>query len=484
MHAPTLEGLKQRWRRARAVESPAFARAALQSEVRRAWGVLFVGLILLIYIAAFESANLHYRLRITAAAGVAILVALQVPLLVFARRRQRDARAPGLPLWLVTLSTVIEALVPNLMVTTNIVKGVIDPYAALASPPMFASAIFLVLSTLRLRPALCIVSGSVVTVGFLAVLAYVRFGLGAVPPPSALPAVGYVSIALMAFVAGLAAAWVARELRAHVEVALAEAEVRRQRDRLEHDLSIARSLQEALRPQGTPSVPGFEVAGWNRPADATGGDYYDWQPLPDGSWMLTIADVSGHGIGPALVTAACRAYMRASSAFHADLGSLTTRVNNLLAQDLPDGRFVTLASAVIRPQDGTVSLLSAGHAPIVLLQRASGEIRDILPHDVPLAVLPDTQYAPPPSIVMQPGDVLALVTDGYVEWPRTAPAASHADRQPAEQFGLERLRAALHRHAHLPANQLIQAITAEVEAFAQGSPQRDDLTMVLLRRTG
>src|SRR6185369_6085789 len=110
---------------------------------------------------------------------------------------------------------------------------------------------------------------------------------------------------------------------------------------------VARSIQQALIPHAGPSIPGFDIAGWNRPADQTGGDYYDWQMLPDGNWIVTLADVSGHGIGPALVTAACRAYVRASSFYNSDLSSLAGRMNRLLAEDLPEGRFVTMVSVII-----------------------------------------------------------------------------------------------------------------------------------------
>src|SRR5262249_15242367 len=153
-----------------------------------------------------------------------------------------------------------------------------------------------------------------------------------------MPRVGYVNCAFLLLITGLAGAWVAREIRRHVEAALGEAEARRQVERMERDLSVARSIQRALPPHAAPQSPGFAIAGWNRPADETGGDYYDWQALPDGNWIVTLADVSGHGIGPALVTAACRAYVRASGAERGDLASLTGRINRLLADDLPGGR--------------------------------------------------------------------------------------------------------------------------------------------------
>jgi serine phosphatase RsbU (regulator of sigma subunit) len=248
--------------------------------------------------------------------------------------------------------------------------------------------------------------------------------------------------------------------------------------RLQSDLSIARSIQQALLPRAAPGVPGFDIAGWNRSADQTGGDYYDWQPLPNRDWIVTLADVSGHGVGPAMVTAACRAYIRASSNAHADLASLTSRINQLLADDLADGRFVTMVSVLISADGGPLHLLSAGHGPIALYIGTTGEILDILPQDMPLAVVSDMKFGPARSITMVPGDVLALITDGFVEWARP----DHEGRR--EQFGMERLRESLRSHAHLSAAEMIEAVAADVSAFAGGEPQQDDLTMVILRRVG
>jgi serine phosphatase RsbU (regulator of sigma subunit) len=113
---------------------------------------------------------------------------------------------------------------------------------------------------------------------------------------------GYAATLLIAgFVAGV----VAGEFRKQVDAALREAELRRQVDSLEHDLGVARSIQQSLLPGTMPLIKGFEIAGWNQPADQTGGDYYDWQLLPDGKVVVALADVTGHGIGPALLASVC-----------------------------------------------------------------------------------------------------------------------------------------------------------------------------------
>lgn len=449
-------------------DSRAFREAMLRSEVRRAYGVLVViGLIVLLLFSG-ASRHLDGRLLLGGFIGVGVLLAVQVGLLWcagWARRRER-----AIPTWFIFATVVIEALIPEGMMLSQILTKTLPPYTALVTPPLMSAGVIVSLSTLRLRPWLCVVASGVAAASYFGLLAYIHFGLGLREPTTGLPALAYTNIGLLIFISGFGAAWVAREIRGYVGAALTEAE---SRARIEQDLGVARSIQQALLPRSAPEIRGFEVAGWNRPADQTGGDYYDWQEMPDGNWIITLADVSGHGIGPAMVTAACRAYVRASSAHHDGLGPLTSRVNRLLADDLPDGRFVTMASVLIEPSRGGLKLLSAGHGPIVMY--ASGGVSEIGSHDLPLAVIADNEFGPGQEIAMKPGDVLALVTDGFVEWAR------HVSGK-REEFGVERLRESLKKHAGLGATEMIERITADVAAFAGGEGQQDDLTMVVIRR--
>ena len=121
--------------------------------------------------------------------------------------------------------------------------------------------------------------------------------------------VGY---AIAFVIGGLVAGVVAGEIRKHVNAALREAETKRQLERLEHDMQVARSIQQSLLPSTAPQIEGFQIAGWNQPADQTGGDYFDWQHLPSGRVVVALGDVTGHGIGSALLAAVCRAYARAN----------------------------------------------------------------------------------------------------------------------------------------------------------------------------
>jgi serine phosphatase RsbU (regulator of sigma subunit) len=457
-------------------KSRAVREASLRSEVHRAYAVIGVILLIVVVVLLPEArrGDLLPHVRIASVIGIGILLAVQLGVLLLARWAQRHDRM--VPSTLVVLTVVVESLIPSGMIFSHTVTGGLPPFTALCAPPVLAFGMMLTLTTLRLRPALCLLAGTVSALSYAGVLAYAIYGMGVRETNTGLPLVAYVNFALIIFISALAAAWVAREIRGHMEAALGEAETRRQMERMEQDLEVARSIQRALLPRAAPAIAGFEIAGWNRPADQTGGDYYDWQELPDKNWIVTLADVSGHGIGPALVTAACRAYVRASGAHHGDLGSLTARVNQLLAEDLPGGRFVTMVSVLINPRGGPLALLSAGHGPIVLYVGKSGAVQDILPQDLPLAIEPDMRFGPAQSISLEHGDVLALVTDGYTEWAR----AGETGR--GEEFGVARLRESLGRHAHLPASSMIEAITADVTRFTAPTRQQDDLTMVIIRR--
>ncbi len=457
-------------------ESQAFRSAALDSERRRAFAVvLIVGLLVVMFLVRNIGNELDPRVQAVGLVGLSMLILVQLAVFWMIRRSRRQNN--GLPLWFSISTVVIESFIPTGMIAANIKDEALSPSASLTSPPILAYGLVLTLAALRLRPVLCLLAGAVCALGYagVTVLASQMEVLGA--RSGSLPTAAYVSATVLIFMTGASAAWVTWEIRRHLESALGEAEARRRADRMEQDLSVAQSIQQALLPDCPPSIAGYDVAGWNRPADQTGGDYYDWQQLSDQRWIVTLADVSGHGIGPALVTAACRAYVRASAQHQADLSSLANYINRLLCDDLPDGRFITMASVLLRAGDDRVALLSAGHGPIVLFASARGSVDSLAAHGLPLAVEADIPFGSAQVLDMKPGDVLALATDGFSEWARVGPQGRR------EEFGVERLRSALMRNATLDAAGIVKAITAEVTAFVDPAPQQDDLTIVVIKRS-
>lgn len=249
--------------------------------------------------------------------------------------------------------------------------------------------------------------------------------------------------------------------------------MRMQLNKIESDLNIAREIQLGLLPRDVPETPGFEIEGWSKPADQTGGDYFDWMKLPDGGTLITLADVSGHGIGPALIVAVCRAYVRAAAADSGvALEEAITRVNDLLQMDIPDDRFVTAAVGILQPDSNEMALVSAGQAPLLFYHAASKTVENWAADDLPLGVVSGLQFDGSRRIRFEPGDALILTTDGFFEWANPG----------GEQFGIKRLEAFVAAHAHEPPSDFIRGMHASVVAHAAGRAQPDDLTVVIVKR--
>jgi serine phosphatase RsbU (regulator of sigma subunit) len=266
---------------------------------------------------------------------------------------------------------------------------------------------------------------------------------------------------------------VAQQIQDHVVAALRDAEHRARIAQFEHDLGMAKSIQQGLLPTEPPCLAGFEVAGWNRPADETGGDYFDWQQLTDGRVAVTIADVTGHGVGPALIMSACRAYARAGYALEGNLQTLASRLNRLLCEDLPEGKFVTFAAGLLDPQYRTLKLISAGHGPLIFYSAAQSTFYSMDAQGPPLGLLDNISYGEPYSLRFESGDMLVLITDGFLEW----------TNETDEEFGLQRLQEVIRANRDKPAAAIISAMYSSIVNFVGSAPQTDDLTALIVRGT-
>ena len=261
-------------------------------------------------------------------------------------------------------NVVVEALFPTAGIALLVGSGKTGPYTALVAPIALTYFLFIGLSTLRLSPALARLSGVCSALGYVLVTSYVFARYPTPDVGSAMQPVEYdAGNTIIILAAGFVAGEVGRQIRRHVEATLREERVAA---RLRGELETARSIQQGLLPKETPRIPGYEIAGWNKPADETGGDFFDWQELPDQRFAFTLADVTGHGIGAALVAAASHAYNRACMAGDSDLGTIMGRVNGLLCAELPPGKLVTFVAGALDVKTGRLELLSAGHAPLIL----------------------------------------------------------------------------------------------------------------------
>lgn len=245
-----------------------------------------------------------------------------------------------------------------------------------------------------------------------------------------------------------------------------------EKQRIEHDLNIAREIQQELLPKEAAQVEGFDIAGWSKAADQTGGDCYDYCTLEDGKLALTLADATGHGIGAALVIAQCRSLFRATISVTQDLSAMVGKVNNLLCHDLPDNRFVTAVFGLLSATDQTLTFLSAGHGPLIKYIRQTDEIIELSAGGVPLGIMSDMAFEAPERFKLQPGDMMILITDGFFEWANKA----------GEQYGTERLDAVIRQNRDLSSEELIKILYESVLSFAGGTSQDDDLTALIIKK--
>lgn len=244
-----------------------------------------------------------------------------------------------------------------------------------------------------------------------------------------------------------------------------------EKQRIQRELNLARGIQQALLPKVPPMLPGLDIAGWNKPADETGGDSFDFLPLDDGTVAVALADATGHGIAAALVMSETRALLRAAVRQTADLVRVVREVNDLLCLDLPDGRFSTAFFGILSASDRSIRFVSAGQGPILHHDARAGIVRSLPTHGLPLGIMPGASYDAESHLPLATGDSLVLLTDGFYEWQR-------AD---GEQFGEERVAAWVRDHSDLAAAELVAGLVDAVLSFSGGTPQTDDLTAVVIR---
>jgi len=244
--------------------------------------------------------------------------------------------------------------------------------------------------------------------------------------------------------------------------------------KLEHDLKLAREIQQGLLPKKTPELERFDVHGWSEPCDETGGDYYDYVPMADGRLGLVIADVTGHGIGPALLMAGARASARAVAQIGGTIDQLLFLVNNLLSEDLGGGRFVTLFWGALDQKGGCLEYSSAGHGHTVILHAADDTLEELESTAPPLGIMKGIEFPVGKTCTLKPGDVFLMTTDGIEE----------AMNPSSEEFGREKLRELLRASAGGSAEAITRTIRDAVTEFMAGADQRDDLTMVVVKALG
>lgn len=242
-------------------------------------------------------------------------------------------------------------------------------------------------------------------------------------------------------------------------------------EKLRHELATARVVQMSTLPARMPEIDGYDCHGMWRPASQTGGDTFDLAVLDQGT-LVVLGDATGHGIAPALSVTQMHAMLRMALRMGADLETAFLHVNNQLEQTTAQDRFITAFIGLLDPGRHTLRFQSGGQAPILQWRAAAGAFARHGPTSFPLAAMPLATLRPSVTLDLAPGDVLVLLSDGIYEY-----------RNPAgEEFGEARVEAVVAAHRGTSMAQLSAHLIAQVHAFAQGAPQEDDITVVLVKR--
>jgi sigma-B regulation protein RsbU (phosphoserine phosphatase) len=250
-------------------------------------------------------------------------------------------------------------------------------------------------------------------------------------------------------------------------------DVTEQRKRQEQEirLRLARDVQQRFYPDKPISLPGIDIAGQAYPADSTGGDYFDFVPMPQNSLGIAIGDVSGHGFDSSLVMAETRAYLRAFAQTETNVGEVLNRANQALFADLEEGRYVTLSLARLEPSRRSLVYANAGHVPGYLLD-SEGNCRQMLGSTgPPLGVFRQMDFPSSQIILLDPGDVLVFLTDGITD----------AETAGGHLFTAERALAIVKANCSRSAREIVDEVHRAVRAHMEGEPQLDDITCVVCK---
>ncbi|MBK9139912.1 MAG: SpoIIE family protein phosphatase [Verrucomicrobia bacterium] len=238
------------------------------------------------------------------------------------------------------------------------------------------------------------------------------------------------------------------------------------------ELELARKIQTELFPKAPPAIVGLDIAGASLAADETGGDYYDYFEMADGALGVVVADVCGHGLGPALIMAETRAYLRIVARNRNRPGEVLARANDALAADLADGdRFVTALFARVDTTRRVLQFVNAGHPPALLFDRRGRLKASLAQPRPPLGLFADAEYPDSAELPLDAGDVLVLLTDGIHE----------AETISGEDFGRQRIAETLSPVCARPAAEIVERLLGEVAEFSRGCPNRDDRTVVVVK---
>src|SRR5215203_677037 len=242
-----------------------------------------------------------------------------------------------------------------------------------------------------------------------------------------------------------------------------------EKKRLQGQLEVARQVQLELLPPKDPELPGYDISAYNFPTEEVSGDYYDWVRIYDDEIGIVIADVSGKGVPAAILMAFLRSSLRAATHVGYATNISMSKVNYLLYESIERNQFVTAFHAVLDASTRTLSYSNAGHNPPLLIN-AKGEVRFIEHGEQPLCMFPTTRYHRY-HLLLEPGDVLVLYTDG----------ATEAESPGGVEFERDRLAQAVKDHYEQPAREMIASLQMAILEWTDHAGSNDDVTFFIIK---
>jgi serine phosphatase RsbU (regulator of sigma subunit)/predicted ester cyclase len=243
----------------------------------------------------------------------------------------------------------------------------------------------------------------------------------------------------------------------------------RERERVEQDLRVARSIQQASLPKEVPDLEGWQIAPYYQPAREVGGDFYDFHLLPEGRLGLVVGDATGKGVPAALVMSTTCGMLRLAAQSHSSPGQMLRGVNEVLFPNIPSNMFVTCFYAILDPKSGRLSYANAGHDLPYLHRNGDAEV--LKARGMPLGLMPEMSYEEKETI-LHSGEAALLYSDGLVE----------AHDPAGDMFGFPRLRTLMAEHGEK--RSLGDLLLEELFSFTgERWEQEDDITLLTLRRS-
>jgi sigma-B regulation protein RsbU (phosphoserine phosphatase) len=246
-----------------------------------------------------------------------------------------------------------------------------------------------------------------------------------------------------------------------------EAELRQ----LESELELSQVVQRALLPQQVPTISGYDIAAFSRPAQIVTGDYFDFLPFADGTHGFVVGDVSGHGVSAGMLIASLQTVFHTLTPEADSPVEVLKRINRLYVHNINFTTFVTLFFARLNPLTRVLSYTSAGHNPPLLYRHTTRETSWLKPTGPAIGLVDEFGYQCH-DVQLNQGDVLLLYTDGIVE---------AVDPSETEQYGYDRLLEVVRQNEGIPASELVQKIRQSLNEFTQGTLLADDITLVVCR---